>query len=58
VADQLAAYSCRGSRGFAPRSLLIPFRGTCRGTAPIAPPATPQARSSARAWPVMRVNMP
>src|SRR5690606_33274668 len=31
MARWLSAYSCRGSRGFAPHSLSIPFRGTCRG---------------------------
>lgn len=35
LAARLAAYSCRGSPGIHPRSLLIPLRGTCRWSAPI-----------------------
>jgi hypothetical protein len=49
VAGWLAAYSCRGSRGFTLRSLLIPFRGTCRSAPPIAAQPAPQARSVAKA---------
>jgi len=48
MAGRLAAYSCRGSRSFELRSLLIPFRGTCRNCALIATGRVLQVRMLAR----------